>query len=169
MVETDNLECDCCVSSENVDICPLDNCSYPLCKDCKKIVFKESKKCPSCRREVEENIKIEILDDKTNNLNRPIFNSCYCIIFFRKELINYILKKFLYIIITLLILFLLSLIGRLTTIFLGLYINDFWLESYGSLSFFYYLLYSFFGILIFSFFICTAYSCLCFHSEDDSY
>jgi len=172
MVETDNLECDCCVSGKNVDICPLDNCSYPLCKNCKKIVFKDTKKCPSCRREVEENIKIEILDENIDNLHRPIFNSCYCIIFFRKKLINYIkyiLKIFLYFIIILLILFILTLIGRVTTTVLGLYINDFWLESYGVLSFLYYLLYSFLGILILCFFVCLAYSCLCVHSEDDSY
>ena len=34
------IECHCCTSTEDVHICELDNCDYPLCSTCKEKALK---------------------------------------------------------------------------------------------------------------------------------
>ena len=46
------FECHCCTSNENVHICDLDNCDYPLCSTCKEKALKLEHKCPGCRRNI---------------------------------------------------------------------------------------------------------------------
>ena len=33
-------ECDCCLTTENIIICPLEKCDYPICKECLKKFLK---------------------------------------------------------------------------------------------------------------------------------
>jgi len=50
-------ECHCCTSDKEVEICTLENCNYPLCKNCKKKAYKIDNRCPGCRRHIVINIK----------------------------------------------------------------------------------------------------------------
>jgi len=55
------LECDCCTGNKEVELCPLENCNYPLCKNCKKkwLASKTDDRCPGCRRDIAIKIKPE--------------------------------------------------------------------------------------------------------------
>ena len=73
IVETkQQIECHCCTSEEDVHICELDNCDYPLCSTCKEKALKLEHKCPGCRRELVIDVKIidELhLEPDLENLN----------------------------------------------------------------------------------------------------
>jgi hypothetical protein len=45
-------ECNCCLTTENVIICPLEKCDYPICKKCLKKI--SGNLCPACRREIKK-------------------------------------------------------------------------------------------------------------------
>ena len=59
------LECHCCTSTEDVHICELDNCDYPLCSTCKEKALKLEHKCPGCRRSV----VVDINDDSDSDID----------------------------------------------------------------------------------------------------
>ena len=56
----EKISCNCCLTNENVEICKLENCDYPLCVKCFE---KVPDICPKCRRKIKEPIKeIELVD-----------------------------------------------------------------------------------------------------------
>ena len=66
------LECHCCTGNKEVEICPLENCNYPLCKNCKKkwLASNIDDRCPGCRRDIQIKIKPEkhiVYDDTTDS------------------------------------------------------------------------------------------------------
>ena len=81
------LECHCCTSTEDVHICELDNCDYPLCSTCKEKALKLEHKCPGCRRSVVVDINndsdtdtdtdSDSDDDSESDLNR-MNRKCRC-------------------------------------------------------------------------------------------
>ena len=80
----EEIKCNCCLTNENVEICKLENCDYPLCVKCFE---KISDICPKCRRKIKEQVKeielVEIdLDElaEVNELTRNgLYNVCCCI------------------------------------------------------------------------------------------
>lgn len=158
------LECDCCTSNENIIICPLDNCIYPLCEDCYKKIFNNNDKCPCCRRFIKPESILEInlepdLEIIRNNTYYSIFpTNSICLICLNNDVLSKI-KKFLYsflsytisFIFMLFIIILLSIFFRFITIIFSIGASDFFCISKGDYAFLYYFLYSIIGCFITSF------------------
>lgn len=47
-------ECDCCLTNDNLIICPLDSCEYIICQKCLEKI--PGLLCPACRREIKTQI-----------------------------------------------------------------------------------------------------------------
>ena len=82
IVETkQQIECHCCTSKEDIHICELDNCDYPLCSTCKEKALKLEHKCPGCRRsvviDINEDSDSDSDDDLEPDLNR-MNRECKC-------------------------------------------------------------------------------------------
>ena len=79
----EEIKCNCCLTNENVEICKLKNCDYPLCVKCFE---KVPDVCPKCRRKIKEPVKeIELTEIDMDELayiqeiyRERIFCSCCC-------------------------------------------------------------------------------------------
>ena len=77
------IRCNCCLTNENVKICKLENCDYPLCKKC---FNKVPNICPKCRRKIKEPVKeIELVEVDMDELEyirevyrERVFCRCCC-------------------------------------------------------------------------------------------
>ena len=78
------ITCNCCLTNENVKICKLENCDYPLCEKCFE---KVSDICPKCRRKIKEPVKeIELVEIDLDELaevqelsGNGLYYVCCCI------------------------------------------------------------------------------------------
>ena len=177
------IECHCCTSTEDVHICELDNCDYPLCSTCKEKALKLEHKCPGCRRSVVVDINddsdtdtdtdTDSDDDSEPDLNR-MNRECKC----NKErtenclifLYNWIAIIFA-LFIGICILFILIMIGRLVSVIFVIGPRDYWCHSMGEHAFGWFIAYGLLGGILGFFIICCAggllFECLC--KEDDGY
>jgi len=77
----EEIICNCCLTNENVEICKLENCDYPLCNKCFE---KVPDICPKCRRKIKESkvIEVEIDLDELESIQEiyreRIFCRCCC-------------------------------------------------------------------------------------------
>ena len=140
IIETkQQIQCHCCTSEEDVHICELDNCDYPLCSTCKEKALKLEHKCPGCRRELVIDVKIidELhLEPDLENLNNRKCINCSketkdAVVWY---LYTYIMAA-VAIIATAVISLLLLMIGRLVTIIFYIGPRDFWCYSLGEHAF----------------------------------
>ena len=174
------IECHCCTSTEDVHICELDNCDYPLCSTCKEKALKLEHKCPGCRRSVVVDINddsdtdtdTDSDDDSEPDLNR-MNRECKC----NKErtenclifLYNWIMAISILIIGTG-ILFILLMLGRLVSIIFLIGPIDFWCYSLGEHAFGYFIGYGLLGATLGFFIVCCGggllFECLCKDSDD---
>ena len=56
---SEEIKCNCCLTNENVEICKLENCDYPLCVKCFE---KVPDICPKCRKNKEPVKEIELVE-----------------------------------------------------------------------------------------------------------
>ena len=171
IVETQQqIQCHCCTSEEDVHICELDNCDYPLCSTCKEKALKLEHKCPGCRRSVIVNINDDSDDDlepDLDNINRKCSNETIenCITF----LYNWIMAVSILIIGTG-ILFILLMLGRLVSIIFLIGPIDFWCYSLGEHAFGYFIGYGLLGAILGFFIICCGggliFECVCKDTDD---
>ena len=182
IVETkQQIECHCCTSEEDVHICELDNCDYPLCSTCKEKALKLEHKCPGCRRSVVVDINddsdsdtdTDSDDDSEPDLNR-MNRECKCnkeitencIIFFY----NWIMI-ITCLIVGICILFILIMIGRVVSVMFLIGPNDYWCNTMGEHSFGWFIAYGLLGGILGFFIICCGSGLLyeCFCKEDEGY
>lgn len=161
IVETkQQLECHCCTSKEDVHICELDNCEYPLCSTCKEKALKLEHKCPGCRREIIIDIKLinelHVEPDLENLNNRKCINCSQetkdTVIWY---LYTYIITAVL-IIATTLFSLLVLMAGRLVTIIFSIGPFDFWCQSIGKDYFGWFIAYGLLGDVIGFFILCCS-------------
>jgi hypothetical protein len=65
-------KCHCCIGEENIELCELEKCNYPLCATCKQKILDFDNKCPCCRREISISIDEKRLDseDESENIGK---------------------------------------------------------------------------------------------------
>lgn len=149
IVETkEHLECHCCTTKDDVYICELDNCDYPLCLTCKEKVLKLENKCPNCRRSVIIDInnssssEPDSDSDSDSELEHEEFqNNCrekccnkYCnkeVITFVSDILQLCLAIIMFIIAITMIFAVIILIGRTITLFFQIGPVDYWCQSLG--------------------------------------
>ena len=149
----EEIKCNCCLTNENVEICKLENCDYPLCEKCFE---KVPDICPKCRRKIKEPVKeIELVEIDLDELaevqelsGNGLYYVCCCvwITIDREDRMHYVwncreirkywkkfIKSITYICcgiatlaICLTILSILLLVGRLITHTLGIGCYDYW-------------------------------------------
>ena len=178
-----NIRCNCCLEKEDIEICPLDNCDYPICIKCKKKIFKEQNKCPKCRRVISKKIIkktfYEDTDDSFDSWDNYQFDdddddddddysNCtqsFCKLIY-KIFSNFccFLKVLSIFIAFFVCTFICLLIGRLVTTVFRLGPLDFFCLSTGVYALSQFLLYSFIGILIITGVLCM---CSCFFLSSD--
>jgi len=176
-----DLECHCCTSSQDVVVCELDKCEYPLCSTCKEKALKIEHKCPGCRRVV-----IDISDDSdsdsdTDDEFEPDLNhinskcrKCSCDEPCRdkvfKCLFNFIMSMATFIL-GVVIFFIGCLVGRIVSQIFLIGPLDFWCYSMGEYSFLFFIGYGLIGFIIGFFIVCCGggllWECLC--KEDHGY
>ena len=79
----EEIRCNCCLTNENVKICKLENCDYPLCVKCFE---KVPDICPKCRRKIKKPVKeIELVEVDMDELEyirevyrERVFCRCCC-------------------------------------------------------------------------------------------
>ena len=161
IVETkQQIQCHCCTSEEDVHICELDNCDYPLCSTCKEKALKLEHKCPGCRREIIIDIKIidelHLEPDLENLNNRKCINCSQeikdTVVWY---LYTYIITAVL-IIATTLFALLVLMAGRLVTIIFSIGPFDFWCQSIGKDYFGWFIAYGLLGDVIGFFILCCS-------------
>ena len=168
-------ECHCCTSNEDVHICELDNCKYPLCSTCKEKALKLEHKCPGCRRVV-----IDISDDSDtddelepdlNHINRKC--KCSCDEQCHDKVFNYVyhfIMSMFTLMITTVIIFIALLIGRIVTQIFHMGPYDFWCYSTGEHFIVFFIAWGLLGFVIGFFIICCGggllWECLCKDSQD---
>ena len=170
IVETkQQIECHCCTSKEDIHICELDNCDYPLCSTCKEKALKLEHKCPGCRRELVINVKIidelHLEPDLENLNNRKCINCSQetkdAVVWY---LYTYIITAVLIIACSLLALLALM-AGRLVTIIFFIGPVDFWCQSLGGDAFGWFIAYGLLGDVIGFFILCCGagliHDCCC--------
>ena len=170
IVETkQQIECHCCTSEEDVHICELDNCDYPLCSTCKEKALKLEHKCPGCRRELVIDVKIidelHLEPDLENLNNRKCINCSQetkdAVVWY---LYTYIITAVLIIACSLLALLALM-AGRLVTIIFFIGPVDFWCQSLGGDAFGWFIAYGLLGDVIGFFILCCGagliHDCCC--------
>lgn len=170
IVETkQQIECHCCTSEEDVHICELDNCDYPLCSTCKEKALKLEHKCPGCRREIVIDIKIidelHLEPDLENLNNRKCINCSQetkdTVVWY---LYTYIITAVLIIACSLLALLALM-AGRLVTIIFYIGPKDFWCYSLGKDYFGWFIAYGLLGDFMGFFILCCGagliHDCCC--------
>ena len=170
IVETkQQIQCHCCTSEEDVHICELDNCDYPLCSTCKEKALKLEHKCPGCRRELVIDVKIidelHLEPDLENLNNRKCINCSQetkdTIVWY---LYTYIITAVLIIACSLLALLALM-AGRLVTIIFYIGPVDFWCQSLGGDAFGWFIAYGLLGDVIGFFILCCGagliHDCCC--------
>lgn len=170
IVETkQQIQCHCCTSEEDVHICELDNCDYPLCSTCKEKALKLEHKCPGCRRELVINVKIidelHLEPDLENLNNRKCINCSQetkdAVVWY---LYTYIITAVLIIACSLLALLALM-AGRLVTIIFYIGPVDFWCQSLGGDAFGWFIAYGLLGDVIGFFILCCGagliHDCCC--------
>lgn len=171
------LECHCCTSNEDVHICELDNCDYPLCSTCKEKALKIEHKCPSCRRNVIVNIENDPDTDSHEELEFDYRNSNNCINCNREftdrisNIIYYYSTTVLLLCFVITIVIIVILAGRMVTMIFQIGPNDFWCLTLGKHHFGYFIGFGIIGALIgFCIIICVGgvlNDCLC--REDNDY
>ena len=170
IVETkQQIQCHCCTSEEDVHICELDNCDYPLCSTCKEKALKLEHKCPGCRRELVIDVKIidelHLEPDLENLNNRKCINCSQetkdAVVWY---LYTYIITAVLIIACSLLALLALM-AGRLVTIIFYIGPVDFWCQSLGGDAFGWFIAYGLLGDVIGFFILCCGagliHDCCC--------
>lgn len=83
-ITNEEIKCNCCLTNENVEICKLENCDYPLCNKCFE---KVPDICPKCRRKIKEPVKeIELVEidldeiEQIGELSRDgLYYVCCCL------------------------------------------------------------------------------------------
>lgn len=176
------LECHCCTSTEDVHICELDNCDYPLCSTCKEKALKLEHKCPGCRRSVVVDINddsdsdidtdSDSDDELEHDLNR-MNRKCKCSDE-NVDTIVHILQDFIFstgmLIVGTGIIFILLMMGRLVSIIFHIGPADFWCLSLGEHAFGFFIGYSILGFLLGFLIVCCGggllFECLCKDSDD---
>jgi len=165
------LECHCCTSSQDVVVCKLDKCEYPLCSTCKEKALKLEHKCPGCRRVV-----IDISDDSDtddelepdlNHINRKC-RKCSCDERCHDKVFNYtfhfIMSMFTLMIATV-IFFLALVIGRIVTQIFHMGPYDFWCYSTGEHFIVFFIAWGLLGFVIGFFIVCCGggflWECMC--------
>ena len=51
-----NGECYCCLETNKLYSCGVDNCSWKICEKCYRKVYDDNEKCPACRNSIEYKI-----------------------------------------------------------------------------------------------------------------
>ena len=170
IVETkQQIQCHCCTSEEDVHICELDNCDYPLCSTCKEKALKLEHKCPGCRRELV--IDVKIIDELHSEPDLENLNNRKCINCSQETKDTIVWYLYTYIITAVLIiacslLALLALMaGRLVTIIFFIGPVDFWCQSLGGDAFGWFIAYGLLGDVIGFFILCCGagliHDCCC--------
>lgn len=175
----DNKECNCCLGNKNLQICPLENCSYTLCIECKNKI--NNKICPLCRRSTVDNISIYFTDNSSIDPEEEISieennNNFFLIIYLKNKMVKYLSKFynffiiFLYFFVKLLIFSfiftIIILIGRYISFVLEIDRQDFWFKSKEPYSFWFMILFGLLGFLILLCLIGLLISC-CRNNSDD--
>ena len=161
IVETkQQIQCHCCTSEEDVHICELDNCDYPLCSTCKEKALKLEHKCPGCRREII--IDIKIIDELHLEPDLENLNNRKCINCSQETKESVVWYLYTYIISTIIIigsaalLLLILMAGRLVTIIFSIGPFDFWCQSIGKDYFGWFIAYGLLGDVIGFFILCCS-------------
>ena len=170
IVETkQQIECHCCTSEEDVHICELDNCDYPLCSTCKEKALKLEHKCPGCRRELVIDVKIidelHLEPDLENLNNRKCINCSQE----TKDAVVWYLYTYIMAVVLIAGSAVLSLLilmaGRLVTIIFYIGPVDFWCQSLGGDAFGWFIAYGLLGDVIGFFILCCGagliHDCCC--------
>ena len=167
------LECHCCTSTEDVHICELDNCDYPLCSTCKEKALKLEHKCPGCRRSIIIDISdtdSDSEDDSEPDLDRKCKCSDHNIDTIFRFLQDFIFSVGLLIVGTGVFAILLMM-GRLVSTIFKIGPSDYWCLSLGEYSWGFFIGYGILGFLLGFLIICCGggllFKCLC--SEEDGY
>ena len=173
-----NLECHCCTSTEDVHICELDNCDYPLCSTCKEKALKLEHKCPGCRRSV----AVDINDDTDSDYDSDdelepdldfINRKCKCSDQ-NIDIIIRFLQDFIFsmgvLIAGTVVFFILLMMGRLVSVIFKIGPMDYWCLSLGQDAWGFFIGYGLLGGILGFFIICCAggllFECLCKDSDD---
>tara|TARA_B100001175_G_C19366634_1_gene569745 strand:- start:47 stop:592 length:546 start_codon:yes stop_codon:yes gene_type:complete len=167
------LECHCCTSTEDVHICELDNCDYPLCSTCKEKALKLEHKCPGCRRSIIIDISdtdSDSDDDSEPDLDRKCKCSDHNIDTIFRFLQDFIFSVGLLIVGTGVFAILLMM-GRLVSTIFKIGPSDYWCLSLGEYAWGFFIGYGILGFLLGFLIICCGggllFKCLC--SEEDGY
>jgi len=175
IVETkQQIECHCCTTKEDVHICELDNCDYPLCSTCKEKALKLEHKCPGCRREIVIDIKImdelHLEPDLENLNNRKCINCSQEI----KDTVVWYLYTYIMAVVAIIGMSVISLLmvmaGRLVTIIFTIGPRDFWCHSMGADAFGWFIAYGLLGDVIGFFILCCSAGLIndCCFREDNN-
>ena len=167
------LECHCCTSTEDVHICELDNCDYPLCSTCKEKALKLEHKCPGCRRKIIIDISDSDTDSDSDDDLEPD-RQCKCtdqnIDTIFRFLQDFIFSVGLLIVGTGVFVILLML-GRLVSTIFKIGPRDYWCLSLGEYAWGFFIGYGILGFLLGFLIICCGggllFKCLC--NEEDGY
>lgn len=167
------IECHCCTSTEDVHICELDNCDYPLCSTCKEKALKLEHKCPGCRRSIIIDISdtdSDSDDDSEPDLDRKCKCSDHNIDTIFRFLQDFIFSVGLLIVGTGVFAILLMM-GRLVSTIFKIGPSDYWCLSLGEYAWGFFIGYGILGFLLGFLIICCGggllFKCLC--SEEDGY
>jgi hypothetical protein len=169
------LECHCCTSTEDVHICELDNCDYPLCSTCKEKALKLEHKCPGCRRSIiidisDTDTDSDSEDDSEPDLDRKCKCSDHNIDTIFRFLQDFIFSVGLLIVGTGVFAILLMM-GRLVSTIFKIGPSDYWCLSLGEYAWGFFIGYGILGFLLGFLIICCGggllFKCLC--SEEDGY
>ena len=170
------LECHCCTSTEDVHICELDNCDYPLCSTCKDKALKLEHKCPGCRRSVAVDINDDSDSDSDDELEPDLIfinRKCKC----SDQNIDIIIRFLQDLIFTMVVLIvgtgviiIVLMMGRLVSIIFQIGPLDFWCLSLGEYAWGFFIGYGLIGLLLgFVIIFCGGgllFECLCKDRDD---
>jgi len=170
IVETkQQIQCHCCTSEEDVHICELDNCDYPLCSTCKEKALKLEHKCPGCRRELVIDVKIidelQLEPDLENLNNRKCINCSQD----AKDAVVMYMYTYIMALVAIIGISVISLlaimIGRLVTLIFHIGPVDFWCQSLGGDFFGWFIAYGLLGDVMGFFILCCSagliHDCCC--------
>ena len=168
------LECHCCTTTEDVYVCELDNCDYPLCSTCKEKALKLEPKCPGCRRSITIDIE-EDFELETDEIEQEsIVCKQICSRQLKDKIINYIYYySMLMLLISAIIIVttIVVLAGRMVTMVFKIGPNDYWCETLGEHHFGHFVGYGILGAILGFFIICCGggliYECICGRDDDD--
>ena len=170
------FECHCCTSTEDVHICELDNCDYPLCSTCKERALKLEHKCPGCRRSVAVDINDDSDSDSDDELEPDLVfinRKCKCSDQ-NIDIIIRFLQDFIFTMVVLIVgtgvLIIVLMMGRLVSVIFHIGPLDFWCLSLGEYAWGFFIGYGLIGLLLGFVIVCCGggllFECLCKDSDD---